>query len=331
VIDRAREENVMGESTILDSAATAEPRGTRPPAAPPGEGDAAESFSLAAAGRRLRLRPREAELAAQLGEVATLVAADGGRRVPRAELDRLLETPDGPERLRARVVLVGTADAAELLQISQGRFTRLARAGCFAPVRFDVNRYRAVVWHYLPAELRAFAEDRPDLLTGHTPPQLRAALAEGVDLRARHWRGRRVEQLRRWAPGPWERAAVRAAVLDAAALAEAVPDEGERQLLMALRPELVSSPTASPRTRETVAALCTATDEDEVLWHRLMLAADLDVAREAADPRLPERTARPRTVRARTGRGARRGGLRRWLRGPGPARPGAGTGPPGRP
>ena len=187
---------------------------------------------MSTAARELGLAPRALELAVRLGEVRTLrtegtdgtetadaevarsaggpvrdadatarggdAAAAGGRRrlrVPRSELARLRAEEDFPDGLRAWLHTVDAGGGARLLGISSARFARLARGGCFSPVSFYVNRYRTVVWLYLAPELREFAQRRPELLAGYLPRGLRILLAEGVDLRAWHWRGRRVGEL----------------------------------------------------------------------------------------------------------------------------------------
>ncbi|WP_435852336.1 DUF6397 family protein [Streptomyces sparsogenes] len=130
---------------------------------PPVPGGAEETVAFARAARELGLKLSELELAVQLGEVrAVAVGAVGtvgamGRRVARAELLRVAAAEGFPGALRARLRVVGTAEGAELMGISPGRFTRLARGGFLTPVRFYVNRYRAVVWLYPAAELAAFA------------------------------------------------------------------------------------------------------------------------------------------------------------------------------
>ncbi|WP_314177628.1 DUF6397 family protein [Streptomyces winkii] len=264
---------------------------------------------MSTAARELGLSPGAMALAVELGEVRTVrgartasadpavpvgpawsgagaAAAEGPprRRVPRAELERLRAAEDFPDGLRERLRVVDAGGGAQLLGITASRFARLARGGCFSPVRFYVNRYLTVVWLYPARELSAFAESRPELLSGRLPRGLRMLLAEGVDLRAGHWRGRRVGRLCRQADGPWEAAAARAAVLDDDVLAEAVPDAAERARLRALKPELVPLRGRSAVVREVAEELCTATAEDEVFWQRLMLAADLESARAEDRP-----------------------------------------------
>ena len=65
-----------------------------------------------------------------------------------------------PEALRERVKTVGTTEGAALMEVTTARFTRLARLGLVVPVKFYLNRYRAVVWLYLAEELRQFAAGR---------------------------------------------------------------------------------------------------------------------------------------------------------------------------
>lgn len=144
------------------------------------------------AARELGLRPKELELAVQLGLVRSVPGAPSGpRRVPRAELERVRRTPDFPGGLRERVRVMGAGEGAALLDVSASRFARLARLGCFTPVSFYVNRYRTVVWLYLAQELREFAENDQALRTGHLPEGLRAALEAGMDERSS---GKRVSQ-----------------------------------------------------------------------------------------------------------------------------------------
>jgi hypothetical protein len=186
---------------------------------------------------------------------------------------------DFPGGLLERVRVVGTAQGAELMGIGPERFTRLARVGCFSPVKFYINRYRAVVWLYPARELRTFAEREPGLLTGSTPTNLRAMLDAGEDWRARNWRGRRIGQLARQTDDPWERAALSAAVLAADELAEVVDDPYERAYLRRLRPALVPVRADTTATWDVVERLITADDPDEILWNRIGLALSLDEAR----------------------------------------------------
>ncbi len=243
-------------------------------------GVAEQSIPFARAARELELKPREFELAVQLGEVRTVSSGPGGRRrIAREEIERHKSAEGFPKELRTRLWVVGTAEGAELMGISPARFTRLARGGCFAPVRFYVNRYRVVVWHYLATDLVEFADRNPEMLTGRTPALLRAALEKHPDRRARSWRARRLDQLTAAAGDPWERAAVPAAVLDPGELAHAVPDPGERAYLHALCPVLAQARPEATAAREVIDELVMAEDPDEIDWHRHCLIAALAEAR----------------------------------------------------
>ncbi|MFF4734367.1 DUF6397 family protein [Streptomyces sp. NPDC001262] len=249
-----------------------------------------QGVPFARAARELGLTPRDFELAVQLGEVRTLVCGPGGRRrVPQEEIERHRAAGGFPEALRSRLWVVGTAEGAELMGISPSRFGRLARGGHFAPVRFYVNRYRAVVWHYLASDLAEFADRRPELLTGRSPFPLRAVPEERTDRRPRSWRARRVEQLTGRAEDAWQRAAALAAVLDPVQLADAVPDPDERAHLRLLRPVLVSARPVAPAAREVIDALVVAEDPDEIEWYRHCLWAALQEARaDRCPPRREE-------------------------------------------
>ncbi|MEU3753252.1 DUF6397 family protein [Streptomyces olivoreticuli] len=253
----------------------------------PGTATAGVPFGRAA--RELELKPREFELAVQLGHVRTVASGPGGRRrVPRDEIERHTAGSGFPDTLRTRVWVVGTAEGAELMGISPARFGRLARAGCFAPVRFYVNRYRAVVWHYLAADLVEFADANPELLTGRTPPALRAALAERQDRRARTWRARRIDQLLALAEGPWERAAVMASVLGPEQLADAVPDPYERAYVSTMRPELAHGRPNAAAGREVIDRVTLAEEPDEIERHRRRLTIALAEARAIRHAPRPE-------------------------------------------
>ncbi|MFE7115243.1 DUF6397 family protein [Streptomyces sp. NPDC057654] len=252
-----------------------------------GEG---QSVPLGTAARELRLKPREFELAVRLGAVRTLPAAQpsGKRRVAREEIERHTAEAGFPEVLRARVWTLGTTEGAALMGISASRFGRLARAGCFDPVSFYVNRYRAVVWLYLAAELAEFADREPDLLTGRVPLAMREALDGGEDRRARRWRHRRREELTEQTADPWERAAATAALLDPAQLAEAVPDPYEHTHLRTLRPALTSVRTDAVAARDIIEKLTVADDPDEIAWLRFRLTVQLEEARDVRPAPRPE-------------------------------------------
>lgn len=128
-----------------------------------------ETLAAGRAAQELRLKRGEFELATQMGHVRTVGGAlSGRRRVPRGEVERLRRAAGFRRAARAGAD-GGHGRGAELMDISPGRFTRLARAGYLVPVRVYLNRYRAVVWLYLAEELRAFASSEPGLLTGRLP------------------------------------------------------------------------------------------------------------------------------------------------------------------
>lgn len=251
------------------------------------------------AAQELELGRDEFRLAVQLGLVRTVPgpapgaprgpgasgAPGGRRRVQQTEIDRLRAAPDFPEGLRDRVRAVGTTEAAELLSVTPDRFTRLARTGHFSPVRFYLNRYRAVVWLYLAGELGEFALTRPGLLTGRLPRDIRTRADGGEDRRPRNWRARRLGLLLRATEDPWARAAAIASLLDPVQLAEVVDDPYERTYLDRLRPEPPFGRPESAASREIADRLALADDPDEILWHRMSLALALDEAR--ADHRAP--------------------------------------------
>ncbi len=241
---------------------------------------AGKPLSVVRALHELGLRRSEFDLAVLLGHVRTTVDADGShRRIAREEVDRLQAADRNQETLRERVRTVGTTDA-QLMDISPVRFGKPARAGYITPVQFYLNRYRAVVWLYLAEELQEFATRQPGLLTGRTPPKMRAVLDAGEDRRARNWRSRRLSLLTRQTQDPWEQAAITSSVLDPFQLAEVVDDPYERAYLNKLRPGLVERHGESPAAREAMDRLLPADDPDEILWQRVSLALLLDEARE---------------------------------------------------
>ncbi|MFF0183374.1 DUF6397 family protein [Streptomyces sp. NPDC005244] len=239
--------------------------------------------SLTRAARELELRRGEFDLAVHLGCVRTVPdEGGGGRRVARAEIDRLRSEAGFPETLHERVKAVGTTEGAALMGMTTTRFTRLARLGLVVPVKFYVNRYMAIVWLYLAEELRQFAADEKHapLMKGRTPEGLRGQLEEGVDLRPRNWRGRHLGFQLRQSGDPWARAAVVASLLDPVQVAEVVRDPYERAYLNRLRPARV--PGATPDSPSTLIAerIMTAADPDEIGWLRADLLQTLAEARE---------------------------------------------------
>lgn len=246
------------------------------------------------AARELNLKRSEFDLAVHLGRIRTLLDdGGGGRRVARTEIDRLRSEPGFPETLRESVLAVGTGDAAAILDVPLARFTRLARVGLVVPVKFYLNRYRAVVWLYLAEELRQFATDKTNssLLTGRTPETLRSRLAEGVDLRARNWRGRHLGFLLGQADGPWQQAGVLAGFLDPLQVAEIVRDPYERSHLNRFRPGPPAHGTPGTPGAQLVEKIMTADDPDEIEWLRSDLERTLDEAR--ADQPAPRPSPKP--------------------------------------
>ncbi|MER5309284.1 DUF6397 family protein [Streptomyces sp. NPDC002773] len=234
------------------------------------------------AAQELELGREEFRLAVQLGLVRTAPAREGvggQRRIERCELDRLRAAPDFPSGLRERVRGVGTGQAAALLEITPDRFTRLARTGHVSPVRFSLNRYRAVVWTYLAEEVAEFGLACPALLTGRLPLELRERLAAHEDLRPRNWRARRLAVLLRTAGDSWARAAAIASLLDPVQVAEVVDDPFERAHLDRLRPPPPPGMPVAAAAREIAERLTRADDPDEILWQRISLAMALDEAR----------------------------------------------------
>ncbi|MGW7244812.1 DUF6397 family protein [Streptomyces decoyicus] len=266
-----------------------------------------QTLTTGRAARELELRTGEFELATQLGEVRTVPAGTddrpagtgslGRRRVPAEEITRLRAEPDFPDALRERIRAVSTTKAAALMGIGPGRAGRLTRAGCFSPVRFYVNRFGAVVWLYLAAEVADFADREPDLMRGNTPAAMRVMLDSGQDWRARQWRSRRVAQLMGQTDDPWEAAAVIAAVLPPEELASVAEEPLERSLLRRLRPTLASVITVTPAARESYERVLTADEFDEVLWYRVHLSRCLERARREDPGRLRTPAAVPSSAR----------------------------------
>ncbi|WP_129310852.1 DUF6397 family protein [Streptomyces sp. L2] len=291
------------------------------------------------AARELGLRRSEFDLAVHLGLIRTVPDEGGaGRgRIERAEVDSLLGQDGFPGTVRERVEVVGVTQGAALMEMPAGRFSRLARLGLLVPVRFYLNRYRAVVWLYLAEELRQFAADgaNASLLKGPTPEPLRGRLAAGVDLRARNWRGRQLGFLLRQADDdPWQRAGAFAAFLDPVEVADVVRDPDERARLHRFRPGPPGHGAPGSPSAHLAEAITTAADPDEIGWLRSALAQEIRETRAhrpsphpaAPQDDRPERTAAART---RPARGATPGrpaptapvpprGLRAWLRRRGP-------------
>ncbi len=242
------------------------------------------AYTPSRAARELGLKRGEFDLAVHLGHIRTLPdEGGGGRRVARSEIERLRARAGFPDSLRERVQLVGTTEGAAAMDVPAGRFTRLARLGLVVPVRFYLNRYRAVVWLYLAEELKQFAADENNtpLLTARCLPEgLRGMLDAGVDLRARNWRGRHRGFLLRLADGPWESAGALAAFLDPVQIAEIVPDPYERSYLHRFRPGPPSHGAPGSPSAHLAEKIMTADDPDEISLLRADLTAVLEEARE---------------------------------------------------
>ncbi|MFF1920038.1 DUF6397 family protein [Streptomyces sp. NPDC058221] len=281
--------------------------------------DGAHTVAVSRAAAELVLKRGEFELAVHLGIVRVEAQSGGGRpRVRQEEIDRLRSEDGFPETLRERVRTVGTAEGARLLGISPVRFTRLARAGCVTPVAFYLNRYRAVVWLYLAQELCGLAARSPELLVGRSPAWMRGRLDSGTDCRPRNWRSRRIERLLSLTGDPWARVAIAAEALDPAQLAEVVDDPYERAYFAKVRPEPVFGQRGSSAAREEMGRLMLADDPDEILWRRVNLVMELDVARTHRqaprpgdewwpDVENPGRSPVPAELTERTGRTGHRG------------------------
>ncbi|MGW0081109.1 DUF6397 family protein [Streptomyces sp. NPDC003393] len=270
-----------------------------PPAVASTAGTRETSIATSRAARELGLKRSEFDLAVSLGRIRTLSDdRGGGRRVARAEMERLRAQEGFPEALRERVMTVGTSEAARIMQVSPARFTRLARLGLLVPVAFYLNRYRAVVWLYLAGELRDFAAgpENASLLKRPLPEGLRDQLDTGVDLRPRNWRGRQLGVLlRQAADDPWERAAAVASLLDPLQVSEIVYDPYERAHLnrRRVRPPAHGAP-GSPAAR-LAERITTAQDADEIDWLRADLARTVEEARTHRPAPRPasQRTQRP--------------------------------------
>ncbi|KAB1145285.1 hypothetical protein F7R91_19090 [Streptomyces luteolifulvus] len=241
------------------------------------------SYAPSRAARELELKRSEFDLAVHLGHIRTVPdEGGGGRRVARSEIDRLSCADRFPESLRERVKVMGTTEGAALMKVPAGRFTRLARLGLVVPVKFYLNRYRAVVWLYLAEELRQFAADQKNasLLKGRTPEGMRDLLEAGLDLRPRNWRGRHLGFLLRQAGDPWECAGAVAAFLDPIQIADIATDPYERSYLNRFRPGPPAHGALGSPAAHLAERIMTAGDPDEIGWLRADLAQALEEARD---------------------------------------------------
>ncbi|MFH0517659.1 DUF6397 family protein [Streptomyces sp. M41] len=242
------------------------------------------SCTLSRAARELGLKRGELDLAIHLGLVRTVPdEGGGGRRVPSSEIDRVGASTGFPASLQERVKVAGTSEGAGLMKVPVGRFTRLARLGLVTPVKWYLNRYRALVWLYLAEELKQFAADERNaalLNARRMPEELRRILDTGVDLRPRNWRGRHRGFLLRQAEGPWESAGVLAAFLDPVQIAEIVPDPYDRSHLNRFRPEPPAAGAPGSPAAHIAERIMTADDPDEIGLLRADLMGVLEEARE---------------------------------------------------
>ncbi|MER5215543.1 DUF6397 family protein [Streptomyces sp. NPDC002838] len=248
------------------------------------------------AARELGLKRSEFDLAVDLGHLRTLPdEGGGGRRVARSEIDRVRSSDGFPDSLRARVKAVGTKEGAAVMDVPVGRFTRLARLGMVAPVKFYLSRYRTVVWLYLADELRQFAADEKNapLLKERMPEGMRDQLGAGLDLRPRNWRGRHLGFLLRQTEDPWERAGTVAAFLDPLQIAELVRDPYERAHLNRFRPGPPTHGAPGSTAAHIAETIMTADAPDEIAWLRADLVVAMEEAREhRAAPRPAPKQAR---------------------------------------
>ncbi|MEU6384069.1 DUF6397 family protein [Streptomyces bauhiniae] len=239
------------------------------------------------AARELGLKRYEFDLAVELGRIRVVSdRASGARRVARTEIARLQAQAGFPQTLRERVRVVGTKEGASLMGVSEGRFARLARLGLLVPVRFYLNRYRAVVWLYLAEELREFVanSEHADLITGRTPETLRSQLAAGLDLRPRNWRGRHLGFLLRQAEDPWVRAGAIAAFLPNEEVAEIAKIPYERARLDRMRPSLPEHGAPGSPGALLGEQIMTAQDADEIAWLSADLSRQLEATRAPWSP-----------------------------------------------
>ncbi|MCJ0874613.1 DUF6397 family protein [Streptomyces sp. AP-93] len=270
----------MAAMTAMTQTVQAPPTAMAEPVAA-GCGEAAGLMGGGRAAGELGLSRGEFARAVQLGIVrAGPQGAAGAARYTRTELDRVRSAEGFPDALRERVETVAGAEAAAaVLGVGPSRFTRLARCGRLTPVGYRINRYRAVVWLYLTAELRDFAAREPRMLRGSAPPGDRELIESRADLRPRKWRERHVGLLLRRTADPWERAAVLASVLPEDDVRATVPDAAERILLGALAPPPPYGHPQVAAAAEVAARLLRAGPPDEIGWYRTSLDFALTGAR----------------------------------------------------
>ncbi|MET8826867.1 DUF6397 family protein [Streptomyces sp. NPDC004610] len=261
------------------------------------------------AARELGLSRKDLELAVNLGRVRSVPDPLGPHRlVTRAEIDRLRTEDEFPQNLWAAIQTVAAPEGGRMLDICADRFHRLGKLGLLVPVSFCFNRYRAFVWLYLADEVRRFGADERNTrhLRGRSSKAMANQLKEGLDLRARNWRGRHLGMLLRQAEDPWAQAAAIASLLDRSLIPDIVRDPCERAQLNRFRPVTPAYGAPGSRTADAAARAMTATDADEIDWLRTDLAQALAEARTerpaprpAPRPTGPTDTAWPRRATPR--------------------------------
>ncbi|MDI5966268.1 DUF6397 family protein [Streptantibioticus silvisoli] len=260
------------------------------PGGPPTAAPLAGLLPLSEARAELGLECEEFDLAVRTGEVWTVAVPGGPDASPprvmalRAALARLTAETGYPTTLRQRLRLVGAVTGAEALSITRDRFVRLARAGCFRPARWYVNRYRAVVWLYPVDEVTAFADEHPGWLTGVLPEEVRTALADGLDLRACGWRLRTAGLLAARAPDAWHEAAVWLALLGPEQAEDLLPGAPMGRRLADACPALLPFRTGAWTDGAVPAVHLTADDPAEIAHARLCLASALARTRHLPPP-----------------------------------------------
>jgi hypothetical protein len=260
-------------------AAGAEQRSDRGSEQGPEQG---QLVTLGRAREVLCLDSTEFEVAVQLGEVGVVASRRGQWRVPERDVARWRE-PDGrPKALLERIRLMSTTEGAEAIGVSRERLVKLTRAGFVLPVRWYVNRYRALVWLYRATELRSFADTNRELLAGRLPATVLDAMEEGEDQRARGWRSRRAGQLVRDAYDAWDEAAVWAALLGPEVTDDAVPDPYERACLRRIRTALPPGRPGMLAGPELIRRLTTADHPEEISLALLALSDALGRARSVS-------------------------------------------------
>ena len=83
------------------------------------------TYAPSRAARELELKRGEFDLAVHLGRIRTVPdeGGGGGRRVERAEIDRLRAQDGFPQALRDDIRAVGTTEGAALMDVSATRFS----------------------------------------------------------------------------------------------------------------------------------------------------------------------------------------------------------------